>query len=162
MGPVGATRMPCPQCYESDASICPTATDSSRLCSGIATNAIGLRTNAGDYPSSLRNTMPPQVRDTEGRHLDTLLGHVATGIVEETLTAEEQGVADDMNTLVETNLHLAVSLASKRPNLRVEIERRMDTIATSASAVQTSRITHFFLRIDAQAKAVKDKQDGID
>ena len=153
--------MPCPQCYETDAAICPKAIDATRSCSGFVLNAINLRTALGDYPASLKNTLPHQARSADGPHFDALLGYSTPSTVEVPLTAEEQAVVDDLATLVENNLHLSVSICEKRPALRKQIEARLDVLTTGAGGPLCNRISQFTQRIVNNTKDEKAKKDEL-
>ena len=153
--------MPCPQCYESDASICPKAGDMTAVCAGFCADPISLRSGHGEYPASFRTTLPPATRSTDSVHLDSLLGYVASPLEAPVLTAEEQAVVDDMDTLLDNNLNLAVSIVAKRPNLRGEVEARMDVLANGATQALTARLTHIANRIDTVCKLAKDKVSDL-
>ena len=107
--------MPCPQCYETDASICPKAGDLARNCSGFVLDAAAMRTALGDYPPSLMNTLPHQARSADGPHLDALLGYSSPVNATDALTDDEQAVVSNVDLLVEANLHLCVSICRRCP-----------------------------------------------
>ena len=161
MLPVSASdpTMPCPQCYETDAAICPKANDPARDCSGFVLNAINMRTALGDYPASLKNTLPHQARSADGPHFDALLGYTGPTVVETPLTAEEQSVVDDLQTLVANNLHLSVGICEKRPALRRQVEARLDYLTVGATGPVCSQIGHFtqrIININAEERSKKD------
>ena len=149
--------MPCPQCYESDDRICPKATDANAVCAGFCADPLNLRSGHGEYPSSFRNTLPPATRSTDSVHLDALLGYRSSPLDAPALTADEQGVVDNMATLVDNNLNLAVSILTKRPHLRGQIEARLDVIANTASQAVTARLSLIASRIESVFKVEKDK-----
>ena len=139
--------MPCPQCYETDASICPKATNPASNCSGFILNAVNQRTALGDYPASLKNTLPHQARAADGPHFDALLGYTATTNVLVALSEEAQPVADDLDLLVANNMNLSVEICEKRPALRRSVEARLDFLTVGATGPVCSQIGHFTQRI---------------
>ena len=151
--------MPCPQCYETDAVICPKAANPAAVCTGFCSNPLGQRTGHGEYPASLRSTLPPSVSAADSGHLDSLLGHVAAPLAAVALTADEQAIVDDatMAGLIDNNLNLAVTIVQKRPNLRSTVEARLDIIANTANQVVTARLAHVATRIQAVCDDIKEK-----
>ena len=151
--------MPCPQCYETDASICPKANDLARQCSGFVFNAVNLRTALGDYPASLKNTLPPQARSADGPHIDAMLNYTTPTNVLSPLSTEATPVAANLDLLVANNLHLSVELCEKRPALRRDVEARLDFLTVGATGPVCSQIAHFtqrILNINAEEKSKKD------
>ena len=150
--------MVCPQCYESDAAICPKAGDVNAQCSGFCLNSLDERTGLGEYSASLRQTLPQATRTADSVHLDALLGHTPSPLVQPELTDAEQNVIDnDFTTLADNNLSLAVAICLKRPNMRAAVEARMDEIANGANANVTARLTHVANRIASNHALQKDK-----
>ena len=97
--------MACPQCYETDASICPKATDPNARCSGFCLNSLNERAGLGEYSATLRQTLPQATRTADSVHLDALLGHTPSPLTAPELTdAEQECIDNDFATLVDNNL----------------------------------------------------------
>ena len=108
----------CPQCYMPD---CPRAASTGATCCAFTPNPSAERLTNGDYPSSFRNTLPIEVRNVDGVHIDNVYNYASVAPALATLTTEEQGIANDLNTVALANLGHALVLADKRPALRSNI-----------------------------------------
>ena len=118
----------------------------------------------GDYPASLKNTLPHQARAADGPHFDALLGYTAPTNVEAALSAEAAPVADDLTLLLTNNLHLSVEICEKRPGLRREVEARLDFLTVGANGPVCSQIAHFtqrIMNINTEMKAKKDDMKPV-
>ena len=126
---VGAENMPaCNHCYENDPLICPRAGDTSLICAFWPEDARASRTTTGDYAAGLRNSLAPAVRTLDALQIDAITGYTKPTNAEETLTAEEQAVAQDLSTLMEGNIDLSSVVARKRPALAQDVLDRLGAL----------------------------------
>jgi hypothetical protein len=143
----------CDQCYES-VSLCQRAGNSALTCTFIVSDPLATRTPEGLYPASLRNTLPALSRNVDGPHIDALVSYAPTA-TSTTLSAAENAMAGDLNTITTANANVGVSLARKRPDLRQGIIDALNALVPGASAAVIAGLTHHIHQIREEARDLK-------
>ena len=124
----------CTQCFM---ATCPHAANNAVACSAFTPAPSGARLANGNYAATFRNTLPWEVRNLDGAHIDNLVGGVQVVNPVVNLTAVEQGIFDDLNTITAANLGTVRSMAEKRPAKRVEIIDQLNTLLNGPPAAAT-------------------------
>ena len=91
----------CTQCFM---ATCPHAANDAVACTAFTPAPNGARLANGNYEATFRNTLPLEVRNLDGAHIDNLVGGVQVVNPVVNLTAAEQGIFDDVNTITAANL----------------------------------------------------------
>jgi hypothetical protein len=146
----------CNQCFM---STCPHAADNTVVCTAFTPAPNGARLANGNYSAPFRNTLPLEVRNLDGAHIDNLVGgtNVVAPVVN--LTAAEQAIFDDIGTITQANLGTARSVADKRPAKRNEIIDQLNSLLNGPPAAAT--VTNVNSAIEAiRALDVADNARG--
>lgn len=146
----------CTQCFS---TTCPHAANNAVACSGFTPNPNGARLTNGNYSAAFRNTLPVEVRNVDGAHIDNLVGGINVVNPVVALTAAEQAIFDDVTTINGTNLGTARSVADKRPAVRGVITDQLNTLLNGPPAAAT--VTNVNSAIEAiRALNVSDSAGG--
>ena len=124
----------CTQCFS---TTCPHAANNAVACSAFTPDPSGARLANGNYSAAFRNTLPVELRNVDGAHIDNLVGGINVVAPVVTLTAPEQAIFDDVTTINGANIGTARSVADKRPAKRSVIIDQLNTLLNGPPAAAT-------------------------
>ena len=146
----------CPNCYQF-APICPKGDDNNEDCTGFTPDAASSRLENGRYDAIFVNTLPSEVQNTDGVHLDHLTGYAGTTATASSLSESEQAIADDLDTIALNNLGTCCVLGEKRPGLSPAIRQKISILMdTGPTQAQTAQIMGTLSQLLALEKASKE------
>jgi hypothetical protein len=109
-------------------------------CAFFTPDASVVRQANGDYPQTVRSTLPSEVRALDASNIDSVPGYTPAVAVPTVLSVEETALAADMTTLAFTNMGHALSLAEKRPALLRRIRTAILLLLNGATTAPQSAI----------------------
>ena len=125
----------CPQCYQSP-PLCDHGVTPGNACCLFTPEPSTVRLASGDYPQSMRVTLPGEMRTLDARNIDSVIGYTKPIPATEVLIAEETAIANDFTTVAFNNVGHALSLGEKRPahlrSVRTAILNLLNTATTQA------------------------------
>ena len=132
----------CGCCWERD-PICTHGTNPANPCVAFAfTNILTLRQANAVYPATLRNTLPPEVRQLDGVHLDRIIQFTPAAGAPLVQTVEEQALIAHLtaNTLPYAEVGETIELCTRFPGNIVDVRRNMGRLLGAANQAQTAQI----------------------
>ena len=129
----------CPQCYQIT-PICNHGDDPNQVCTGFTPDANASRLTDGSYAAAFTNTLPSEIRSTDGVHLDNLSGYTAATPALDALTAEETDMSADLNLITMTTMGTALALAGKRPAMLTDVRRHIMALLNGTPSAAQSQL----------------------
>jgi hypothetical protein len=151
----------CPSCYQDD-PICPKGNDPTKTCSGFTPSAQTCRLTDGNYSVSFRSTLPTEIRSSDGVHLDHLTSYGGNNAGAVTLSADEDGISNDLTTIALANIGDVLTLAEKRPAMVADLRQGVSRLLNaSPNAAQSNIISSALTQLNSlESKRSKDIYAG--
>ena len=145
----------CNWCWEVD-PICTHGTNPANPCVAKAfTNMLNLRQANAVYPATVRNTLPSEVRQLDGIHLDRIINFTPAAPAVLVQSAAEAALIVHLgaNTLPYADVGDVIELCSRFPGNVLEARRNMARLLGAANQAQTAQIGVALSEIRAMASA---------
>lgn len=130
----------CIQCWE---TFCPHGANLATPCIHFAfTDANAQRNPDGTYPAAMRNSMPIEVRQLDGPHIDRLTGYTAVAAAAVVATAAETTLTTGLvnDTVVLGEVGAIIGLVERFPAQAAAARRNLNRLLSTANGAQSNQI----------------------